>query len=194
MNSTWYRFAAWVIRLVLVAAMVQQIVVGDVVGALAMALFLVLSFAYLLRDDRLPTAFDALVVVAAVLNALGFVFNFYKRIVAYDNVAHAVTIFAITLAFFFLVYRDTLTGTGRLPMATAVFTFGVTVGALWEIAEWTTGQIFDIRVIFGLKDAITDLITNSVAALVAAGVALVMAGRRRSGEQERSHDDRVTRR
>lgn len=193
MNSTWYRFAAWVIRLVLVAAMVQQIVVGDVVGALAMALFLVLSFAYLLRDDRLPTAFDALVVVAAVLNALGFVFNFYKRIVAYDNVAHAVTIFAITLAFFFLVYRDTLTGTGRLPMATVVFTFGVTVGALWEIAEWTTGQIFDIRVIFGLKDAITDLITNSVAALVAAGVALVMAGRR-SGEQERSQDDRVTRR
>lgn len=53
-------------------------------------------------------------------------------------------------------------------MATAVFTFGVTLGSLWEISEWLTGQVFGITVVFGLSDAITDLIANSVGALVAA--------------------------
>ena len=62
-------------------------------------------------------------------------------------------------------------------MGTAVFTFGVTAGSLWEIAEWTTGQVFGITVIFGLSDAITDLIANSVGALIAAFVALAIHGR-----------------
>ena len=55
-------------------------------------------------------------------------------------------------------------------MATAIFTLGVTLGSLWQIAEWTTGQVFSITVIFGLTDAITDLIANSVGALLAAFV------------------------
>ena len=62
-------------------------------------------------------------------------------------------------------------------MGTAVFTFGVTAGSLWEIAEWTTGQVFGITVVFGLSDAITDLIANSVGALAAAFVALAINGR-----------------
>jgi glycopeptide antibiotics resistance protein len=41
---------------------------------------------------------------------------------------------------------------------------------LWQIAEWTTGQVFSITVIFGLSGAITDLIANSVGALLAAFV------------------------
>lgn len=36
----------------------------DPVGVLSMALFIVLSFAYLLRDDKLPNVFDALVALA----------------------------------------------------------------------------------------------------------------------------------
>jgi glycopeptide antibiotics resistance protein len=45
---------------------------------------------------------------------------------------------------------------------------------LWQIAEWTTGQVFSITVIFGLSDAITDLIANSVGALLAAFVVLAI--------------------
>lgn len=177
MSSAWYARAAWAVRAVLGLALIEELVTGDVVGVLSMALFIVLSFAYLLRDERLPNVFDALVALAAILNAFGFVFDLYRGVTLYDEVAHAITIFSITLAFFFLVYRDAVPGARRLAMATAVFTFGVTVGSLWEIAEWSTGRVFDANVVFGLSDAITDLIANTVGALVAAIVALALRGR-----------------
>lgn len=54
---------------------------------------------------------------------------------------------------------------------------GVTLGSLWEIAEWTIGRIFDVEVVYGLSDAITDLITNSCGAVAAALVIRRSGGR-----------------
>jgi hypothetical protein len=166
-------------RLVVRDALVWELFSGDVVGALSIALFLGLSFAYLLREERLPSVFDMLVALSALLNAFGFVFGLYRSVTLYDEVAHTITIFSLTLAFFFLFYRDAVPSARALAMTTAVFTFGVTIGSLWETAEWTTGQVFGIEVVFGLSDAITDLMANSVGALAAALVALAI--RKRGG-------------
>jgi len=160
-------------------ALVWEVIAADVIGALSMALFITLSFAYLLREERLPNVFDMLVALSALLNAFGFVFDLYRSVTLYDEVAHAITIFSLTLAFFFLFYRNAVPNARALAMTTAVFTFGVTIGSLWETAEWTTGQIFSIEVVFGLSDAITDLMANSVGALAAALVALAL--RKRGG-------------
>lgn len=176
-RSPSYRSPAWVIRAVLALALAWELLALDPVGVLSVAFFIVLSFAYLLRDEKLPNVFDALVAVSALLNAFGFVFDLFDGPVLYDEVAHTVTIFSLTLASFFLVYRDAVPTARALAMGTAVFTFGVTAGSLWEIAEWTTGQVFGITVVFGLSDAITDLIANSVGALAAAFVALAIDGR-----------------
>lgn len=189
MDSRWYLAGAWLVRLVLLGVLIQQIVVGDAVGATSMALFLALSYTYLLRRDKLPNAFDAMVSVAALLNALGFVFHLYRVIPLYDNVAHATTIFAVTLSFFFVVYRDTLTAAPTLAMATAVFTFGVTVGSLWEIVEWTAEVVLDTNVVFGLDDTVTDLITNTLAALAAGAIALTMGPRRQQTSVRRHPGD-----
>lgn len=170
-HQNWFRWGAWGIRLMLVGALVNQVVEADAVGALATGLFIVLSFGYLLREDRLPNVFDLFVALAALLNASGFVFDFYRRVPLFDEVAHAVTVFALSLAFFELVYRENTESWRRLTVSVAIFTFGVTIGALWEIAEWSTGRFFDTTVVFGLSDAITDLMANSVGALVAAIVA-----------------------
>ena len=177
LRSPSYQRAPWAIRAVLALALAWELLTLDPVGVLSMALFIVLSFAYLLRDDKLPNVFDALVALSALLNAFGFVFNLFDGPVLYDEVAHTVTIFSLTLASFFLVYRDAVPSGRALAMGTAVFTFGVTAGSLWEISEWLTGQAFGITVVFGLSDAITDLIANSVGALAAAFVALAINGR-----------------
>lgn len=171
MRHRWYTVAAWLLRVALVVALAHQLLVGDWVGVLAMALFLGLSFAYLLRRERLPNLFDGLTALAALLNAVGFVFDLYQRVPLYDEAAHAVTIFALTLAFFYLVYREESPRSGWV-MAVAVFTFGVAIGTLWEIAEWVTGRALGTEVVYGLDDAITDLISNSVGALAAALVSL----------------------
>lgn len=177
LRSPLYPKAAWAIRAVLAVALAWELLTLDPVGVLSMAFFIALSFAYLLREEKLPNAFDALVALSALLNAFGFVFDLFDGPVLYDEVAHTVTIFSLTLAFFFLFYRDAVPSGRAIAMGTAVFTFGVTAGSLWEIAEWTTGQVFGITVVFGLLDAITDLIANSVGALVAAFVALAIRAR-----------------
>ncbi|HEV2094521.1 MAG TPA: hypothetical protein VGR18_15280 [Rubrobacter sp.] len=177
LRSPLYEKAAWAIRAVLALALVWELLTLDPVGVLSMAFFIALSFAYLLRDEKLPNVFDTLVALSALLNAFGFVFDLFDGPVLYDEVAHTFTIFALTLAFFFLFYRGLVPGGRTIAIGTAAFTFGVTAGSLWEIAEWTTGQVFGITVVFGLSDAITDLIANSVGALVAAFVVLAIHGR-----------------
>jgi VanZ family protein len=176
-RSPLYPRIALAARVLLGLALAWLLLSGNVVGTLAVAVFLVLSFAYLLRDERLPNVFDLLFSLSALLNAFGFVFNLYRRIMLYDEAAHALTIFAVSLAFFFLFYRDTVPHQRAIAMATAVFTLGVTAGSLWEISEWATGRLFGVEVVYGLSDAITDLIANSLGALVAALVALAIRQR-----------------
>jgi hypothetical protein len=173
-TSPLYTRAAWVIRIVLALALVWEFLTLDPVGVLSMGLFIILSFAYLLREEKLPNVFDALVALSALMNTFGFVFDLFDGPVLYDEVAHTVTIFSLSLAFFYLFYGNVVPRERALATATAVFTLGVTLGSLWEIAEWTTGQVFSITVIFSLSDAITDLIANSVGALLAAFVVLAI--------------------
>ena len=161
-------------RVVLVVAFVWELVVFDPVGVLAIALFVALSFAYLLREERLPNLFDLLVALSALLNAFGFVFDLYRAVPLYDEVAHAVTVFSLSLASFYLFYGEEIPPARALATATAVFTLGVTAGSLWEVAEWTTGYAFSANVVFGLGDAMTDLVANAAGAVVAALVALAI--------------------
>lgn len=174
MRSPLYPRFAFAARIVLSLALVWELIAWDPVGALSIALFIALSFVYLLREERLPNVFDALVALSALLNAFGFVFDIYRGIPLYDEFAHAVTVFSLSLASFYLFYRDAIPSRQKLAMATSVFTLGVTAGSLWEVAEWTTGYVFAINVVFGLGDAMTDLVANSVGALVAAFVALAI--------------------
>ena len=189
MSSPWYGPLTWVLRGLIVAALIQRLVVDEPAGAAVLALYLVLSFAYLLRQDHLPNVFDALVGLAALLNAGGFVFHLYKRIPYYDNVAHAITIFAVTLAFFYLVYHDSLDQTRGVVMAVAVLTFGVTIGAFWEIVEWTAEVVLDTNVVFGLQDTVTDLITNTVGAAAAAVLAWTRGGESLRGQSVRESSE-----
>lgn len=184
-STDWHRLLSWAMRLLLVGFLVERLVVGDLVAAGTLTVFLVLSFAHLLRADHLPTPFDTLVATAALLNAFGFAFDLYRAIPHYDDVAHAVTVFAVTLAFFYLVYREPFGRDRAAVTAVAVFTFGVTIGALWEILEWTAEVTFDHNIVFGEDDTATDLIANAVGALAAAGLALAIRDRH---PRRRDHD------
>ena len=114
-TSPLYTRAAWVIRIVLAFALVWGLLTLDPVGVLSMALFIILSFAYLLREEKLPNVFDALVVLSALMNAFGFVFDLFDGPVLYDEVAHTVTIFSLSLAYFYPFYGNVVPASGRSP-------------------------------------------------------------------------------
>jgi hypothetical protein len=149
-------------------AVVWLLIKDDALGAVVIAVFLGLSFTYFLRDDRCPTVFDLLFTLAALLVAFGDVFGLFERVVLYDKLTHVFMAFAVSLAFFFLFYRDASPRWPAIAMATSVFTLGVSAGALWEIFEWSTGNEYTYA------DTITDLLMDSAGALGAALLALAI--------------------
>jgi hypothetical protein len=175
-HTNWkgYRMAAWIGQALLAIAVVLAMSQGKWQNAIALALFLVASFIFVIRDDRLPTLFDFLFVIAALLNAGGWVWGLFYPPGPYDEITHAFTIFAFTLAFSFLVYRSMLPvfRQHRLLYLLTIASFGIAIGALWEVAEWLAGKILAIEVIESLDDTITDLIMDSLGAAFAAVTSL----------------------
>jgi hypothetical protein len=172
-RSPLYRPVLLALRVALCLFLAALLLMGDVTAALIVAVFLALSFAHLLRSDRRPAVFDVLFALAALAGALGYAFGLFGEIVPYDELTHAFTTFSVSLAFYFLFYAGAVPGQRAVALATSVFTLGVTVGAYWEIFEW-----FFIGK-FTLADTISDLLVDSIGALVAALVALAL---RRSGD------------
>ncbi|MBD2465500.1 hypothetical protein H6G89_31370 [Oscillatoria sp. FACHB-1407] len=73
-HTNWkgYRIAAWIGQALLAIAIILAIGQGKWQNALALTLFLVASFSFVIRGDRLPTLFDFLFVLAALLNTGGW--------------------------------------------------------------------------------------------------------------------------
>jgi hypothetical protein len=176
LNTNWrgYRIAAWVGQIVLGVAVLAAVVQGNWVNAAALAGFLIVSLVFVVKDDRLPTLFDFLFVVAALLNAGGWVWRLFYQPGPYDEITHAFTTFAITLALSFLVYRSMLTvfRQHKVLYLLTIASFGIAIGALWEVAEWTAGKILAMEVIESLDDTIVDLIMDSLGAGLAALISL----------------------
>ncbi len=173
-RSPLYRPVLLILRVALFALLVALLIMGDITAALIVAVFLVLSFAHLLRSERRPAVFDVVFALAALAGALGYAFDLFGEIVPYDELTHAFTTFSVSLAFYFLFYGGAVPEQRAVALGSSVFTLGVTVGAYWEIFEWFfVGK-------YTMADTISDLLVDSAGALVAALVALVL---RRRGDR-----------
>ncbi len=173
-RSPLYRPVLLALRVALGVLLAALLVLGDPTAALIVAVFLALSFAQLLRNDRRPAVFDVLFAMAALAGALGYVFDLFGEVVPYDELTHAFTTFSVSLAFYFLFYGGAVPERRAVALATSVFTLGVTVGAYWEIFEWFfVGH-------YTMADTIGDLLVDSAGALAAALVALAL---RRRGDR-----------
>lgn len=169
-----YRQAAWLGQALLTIAVIAAAIQGNWWNAVALGCFLIASLVFVIRDDRLPTLFDFLFVLAALLNAAGWVWGLFGMPGPYDEIVHAFTTFAITLAVSFLVYQRMLTifRQNTILYLLTIASFGIAIGALWEVAEWSAGKVLPTEVIGSLDDTIIDLIMDTLGAIVAALVSL----------------------
>ncbi len=126
-------------------------------GAWSMAAFLGMSLAVMLFDRRLPDVIVVMLVLAAFLNAYGWVFNWFHAVVAYDELVHAYTTGAVVLALALLLWRREMfpARTGAFVLATAAL--GLALGVAWEIVE---------MIFINLRpfDTVVDLIMDTLGA------------------------------
>ncbi|MBD2199532.1 MULTISPECIES: hypothetical protein [Calothrix] len=173
-NWRGYRLLAWVGQALLAIFVIFASVQGNWVNALALGFFLIASLVFVIRDDKLPTLFDFLFVVAALVNAIGWVWGLFNMPGPYDEIVHAYTTFAITLALSFLVYSSMLNifRNHRILYLLTITSFGIAIGAVWEVMEWSAGKILSTEVIESLDDTIIDLVMDSLGAGIAALISL----------------------
>ena len=176
LNHPYYRIAAWIGIALLAGGLVAVVVQGRWLGVGMLAAFLSASVAFIFTRERLPNLFNLIFVLAAVVNAAGWVWDLYSRIGPYDEMAHAFTTFALTLALGFLVYYSVKAhfATHGLLFVLAIANLGIAIGAIWEVFEWV------VNISHSLNDAMIDLIMDSTGAVVA-GIFSAWAVRRPSG-------------
>ena len=168
-STNWrgYRIAAWIGQFFLAIATAIVLVREGWQAAAILLGFLLASFIFVLKERQLPTLFDLLFVIAALLNAGGWIGLFYQP-GPYDEIVHAFTTFSVTLALSFLVYRPMLSIfiSHRKLYILTIISFGLAVGALWEVFEWLTATINS------LDDTIVDLIMDAIGAIAASLLSL----------------------
>ena len=135
-----------------------------------------LGIALIAARGRLPPLFATLLIVAALLNTLGYVLTLWHETTAFDEMVHAFTSLAGCAALGWLLIERMAMTTGG-PRARILFVFlaiGLVLGLLWETFEWA------ISIIGSPEDTIIDLLMDLIGAFGAGLLFLSRFGRRRS--------------
>lgn len=122
---------------------------------------------------RLPNTFlvgIALFVFGTLF--LGEIFDFYERFWWWDLVLHgtsAVGFGVFGFLFVFYLFEGDRYAAPPWALGMIAFCFALAMGALWEIFEFAMDQIFGLNMQkSGLVDTMTDLIVDTVGALIGA--------------------------
>lgn len=179
LDSPSYRIVSWIGIGLLAIAAVFVATRGDWSGVALLGAFLVASVLFVAFEDRLPALFDFLFVSAAIVNAAGWVWGLYKPVWGYDEIAHAYTTFAVTLSLGYLLlyvmrlhFRE-----HRLHFLVVVTSFGVTLGAWWEVIE--------LILLKQLNDPVGDIVVDTIGAVLAGCLGVWALGK--EGPEGRSH-------
>ncbi|MGB6229697.1 MAG: hypothetical protein WBF53_06170 [Litorimonas sp.] len=148
----------------------NMLFLSSVVFALTLLPFFLESW----TDLRLPRSFIGAVTAFIVGTIfLGEVGDFYERFWWWDIFMHTGSAIGFgmigTVVMLIFVRGDRLSAPPLL-LAVMAFSFAVSIGALWEIFEFGMDQLFGLNMQKdGLMDTMSDLIVDSIGALIGAG-------------------------
>jgi hypothetical protein len=176
--SPWLRDPIDVLRGLLIVGAVAFAAAADWRGALLLGGAGVL--AWLVRLAWLPRVYDLCLVLALSLQAWGEAAHLYDSIAWFDNVVHfSLPFFGGPTLYIVLARLDVVPDPKDetnlhhyVGIAIATFALGVTLGALWEIAEWGSDSTLGSNLQISNGDTIGDLIADSLGSL--AGAALLV--------------------
>lgn len=142
-------------------------------GAWIIGAFFVLSVTFLLMQDRVPSLLNLLVVLAALVNALGWSLNFFNRFVWYDEVVHFFSSFAVVSAIGYLGWtQDLIGGSSRsFIFICKVTAIGLALGIAWEVIEMVFLNL-------QFRDTVVDLVLDVLGAAAGAWFASWVIERR----------------
>jgi hypothetical protein len=165
-NSRAWRVLAWAGIVLQAAALVFVLSSQQWGGAWILAGFLALSVVFMLMQDRLPSLLSLLVVLAALHNAGGWAWEWYKQLAGFDEFAHAFSAFAVVSACSYVAWTrgwvNAAPGSGKFVLLATAAGFGL--GVAWEIFESTFLSLAPV-------DTVVDLVLDTIGAAIAGAFA-----------------------
>jgi VanZ family protein len=170
MHSSFWRIVIGIVVFLFGAAIVYRAITADWEKVALLTVFLVGSVAFLWIGKRLPMSIRAFVVVAVLGNAIGYTWDLYQRFAPFDKIIHGYTLFALTAPISLWARRRLFEGMDKHPFWAIITmtSYGIALGALWEVAEWAYDLFEPLNVIKGKTDTITDIIVDTLGAVCAA--------------------------
>lgn len=169
-----WRVLAWIGVALQAAAFVAVLWSQRWNGAGTIAGFFALSVGALMLRGRLPNLFAFLVVSAAMINAGGWSWNWFKEIVWFDEFVHLYTSFVVVAALGWIARAEgwlaSRPGGGRFIALLALGAFGL--GVLWEVFEMTFLNL-------AWSDTVVDLVMDTLGGAAAGWFLGAIAGERR---------------
>ncbi len=179
-----------VLRLVFFAATVWAALQGDTKAAFNMALATVVVV--IARFAYLPRLYDLALIAALSLTQGGEALGLYDSWPWYDRVVHFLVPLLTSQVIYLCLSRIEVLPDPRqhtvarhdAGMLVVTFALGLAVGALWEIFEWASDELFGSDLSQGNIDTIGDLIADGSGALVG-GALIVLWSRKGWGSVRR---------
>lgn len=182
--NTLFHYAAWGGRIILVVATGYVITRSEtqIENLISLAVFLFASFIPLFLGRKLPSYIDFLLILAALINAGAWVWQSHRVFGLYDVVTHTYTSFAMAFALgnYLIKKKFTLYHAEKLITFLTIVCIGISLGALWEIYEWTIDFFVTSEIIPSLNDTIIDLILDSLGSLTASGILIYLMKERKN--------------
>lgn len=175
---------------VLCVEMILALATGRWVSAFVALATLLLSMApsVLARwlDLKLPSGFVVAIVAFVFCTIfLGEIFDFYERYWWWDLLLHGVSAIGFGMVgflFVFYLFAGDRYAAPPFAMAFVGFCFAVTIGAVWEIFEFSMDELFGLNMQkSGLADTMGDLIVNMIGATIGSATGYLYLRRQQLG-------------
>jgi hypothetical protein len=167
--------ATYFLRAVIFAAIIGEILNQRWSLLFATSLIFALTFLPSFIERRykiyLPVEFELVIILFIYTSLfLGEVKSYYAKLWWWDIVLHTGSGLALGLAGFLIMYtldRKSMIKASPVWIAIFSFSFGVAIGAIWEIFEFSMDVFFNLNMQkSGLTDTMLDLIVDSLGALI----------------------------
>jgi uncharacterized membrane protein YjdF len=178
-ERTYFSFI-WLIRILLIAALVLEAYYQRIEFFFVTGLALILTLVPILFEKRykikVPPGLHLFIVLFIYAGIyLGEVKDFYYRFFWWDTVLHTLAGFALALVGFsviLLLYKTQKIKANPQLIAFFAFCFSTTLSVLWEIFEFSMDIIFKlnmqkVHIGTGVTDTMIDLSVNMIGALIA---------------------------
>ncbi len=192
MSDRTQRQILWAVRIGLVLAIAFSVAFPDLPqfkdkGMAFRAPFYLLPLAVVpviwkLRGSHAPYPYlvDALVVAPFLVDTLGNALNFYNTFDRTDDVLHFVNWVLLMGGITLALLRS---GLGRLNAWSLGWGFGALAIIWWEVAEFLVQQMGTAGLSLTYEDTIGDLVLSSTGGAVGSAIAVILATRSQTHEQ-----------